>query len=407
MATALEIGSQVRSELSDYLFRKIHTHSLIYNACWEDPRIDRELMALDSQSKVVMLTSAGCNALDYLLDSPAEIHTIDVNPYQNALLDLKIAALRQSNHEILFSLFGNGKHHDAASIIDALTYEMPAASQRFWRKKSYYFSSPKNRGSFYFCGSSGKVAWFFQNYYLRIRRSLRDSIAELLDSQTLDEQRANYASVESALWDRVTSWLTKQPLLMAMLGVPQSQMTLMQRTDNGLLDDGAPLRKEKQQSIQAYVTDCMRRVFTEIPITDNYFWRVYLTGQYTKACCPNYLKAENFLKLRRNSARILPHTMTVADFLSQNPGQYSHFVLLDHQDWMATHAPDALQEEWRLILANSRPGAKILMRSASPRLDFLPPNAKEAIRFLPEVSDPLHRTDRVGTYASLHFGEVR
>jgi S-adenosylmethionine-diacylgycerolhomoserine-N-methlytransferase len=46
-------------------------------------------MELDRHSSVVMITSAGCNALDYLLDDPARIHAIDVNFRQNALLELK------------------------------------------------------------------------------------------------------------------------------------------------------------------------------------------------------------------------------------------------------------------------------------------------------------------------------
>ena len=48
MAIALEFRKQVGSELNDYLFRKIHSDTLIYNACWEDPRIDRQL--LDAQT---------------------------------------------------------------------------------------------------------------------------------------------------------------------------------------------------------------------------------------------------------------------------------------------------------------------------------------------------------------------
>jgi DNA-binding NarL/FixJ family response regulator len=55
------------------VFHHVHGGQLIYNACWEDPRIDRELMRLNAKSRVVMITSAGCNALDYLLDGPAEI----------------------------------------------------------------------------------------------------------------------------------------------------------------------------------------------------------------------------------------------------------------------------------------------------------------------------------------------
>ncbi|MEZ4657873.1 MAG: BtaA family protein [Caldilineaceae bacterium] len=394
MAIALEqIGEQISREVNDYLFRKIHSSSLIYNACWEDPRIDRQLMALDSQSKVVMLTSAGCNVLDYLLDSPAQIHAVDVNPHQNALLELKLATIQQASHNALFALFGQGKHTDAPAIIESLSPHLSQATYEFWQRKAYYFEPPKNRGSFYYCGSSGKVAWFFRNYYLRVRRSLRDGITHLLDSTTLAEQQQHYASVEAAMWDRATSWLTKQPVVMAMLGVPRAQMQLMHRGP--------------EQSIQGYVTESMRRVFTQIPMQDNYFWRVYLTGQYTQACCPNYLKPENFALLRRNAGRVFPHTMSMADFLRRHPGRYSHFVLLDHQDWMAAHAPEALKQEWRLILQNSRPGAKILMRSASPELDFLPPVAREALQFYPELSEPLHQTDRVGTYASLHFAEVK
>ena len=98
--------------------------------------------------------------------------------------------------------------------------------------------------------------------------------------------------------------------------------------------------------------------------------------------------------------------MTVAAFLRQNPGSYSHYVLLDHQDWLAAHNPAALREEWELILANSRPGTKVLMRSAGFDIDFVPEDIRTRLRFSPEVTEALHLQDRVGTYGSLHFGEV-
>ena len=69
----------------DMVFRHVHNSNLIYNTAWEDPRLDRQLMKLDRDSRVVMITSAGCNALDYLLDDPAEIHAVDMNYRQNAI----------------------------------------------------------------------------------------------------------------------------------------------------------------------------------------------------------------------------------------------------------------------------------------------------------------------------------
>jgi S-adenosylmethionine-diacylglycerol 3-amino-3-carboxypropyl transferase len=81
-------------------------------------------------------------------------------------------------------------------------------------------------------------------------------------------------------------------------------------------------------------------------------------------------------------------------------------VLLDHQDWLAHHASGALEEEWDLILANSRPGTKILMRSAAYSLDFLPARARRALSFFHEWTAILHLRDRVGTYGSTHLAEV-
>jgi len=41
---------------------------LQYNVSWEDPRVDCDLMKLNKKSSIMMLTSAGCNVLDYVID---------------------------------------------------------------------------------------------------------------------------------------------------------------------------------------------------------------------------------------------------------------------------------------------------------------------------------------------------
>ena len=93
--------------LQERLFGLIHENRLIYNTCWEDPRLDRDLLGLSPESTVVAITSAGCNVLDYLLDGPAAIHAVDVNFRQNAVLSLKMALFEAGDFRTLFSLFGN------------------------------------------------------------------------------------------------------------------------------------------------------------------------------------------------------------------------------------------------------------------------------------------------------------
>ena len=93
--------------IKNKVFNKIHSGNLVYNTCWEDPRCDREMLELNENSRVVMLTSAGCNALDYLLDNPKSIDCVDMNPRQNALLELKSVLFQHSDHQTLFDFFSD------------------------------------------------------------------------------------------------------------------------------------------------------------------------------------------------------------------------------------------------------------------------------------------------------------
>lgn len=376
----------------DLAFRRIHGSNLVYNAAWEDPRIDRQLLKLDASSEVVMITSAGCNVLDYLLDSPAAIHTVDVNPRQNALLELKMALLRKGDFQELFEMFGIGSHPRYAAVYHSVRSDLSAPAQVFWDKRISFFDPASLKHSFYYHGTAGIAAWIMGGVLFRARANIKNIALCLLDAKSLDQQREIYALLEPEIWGALSNWLTRQPALMALLGVPRPQIHLIDRSHPG--------------GLTGYVKDKLRHVMTELPAAENYFWRVYMTGSYTFDCCPNYLRHEHMDSLSRRTDRVHSHSCTVAHFLQQNPGKYSHYVLLDHQDWLAWHDPMALREEWDLILANSKPGTKILMRSAGLDLSFVPEDIQARLRFFPGVTDPLHITDRVGTYGSLHFAEV-
>ncbi|GAK53999.1 hypothetical protein U14_05276 [Candidatus Moduliflexus flocculans] len=389
----LSVAQHWMTRAHNAFFHSIHNRYLIYNTCWEDPRLDRQLLQLQSDSRVVMITSAGCNALDYLLDSPAAIHAVDVNPRQNALLQLKLALFEAGHFEHLFKMFGEGFHAAYQQIYEQIRAALPSYAQAYWDKHISYFERTRLKPSFYYHGTSGSFAWLFMNVISRLERNIKAFLFALLETQTLTEQRSLYATIEHQLWNAFHRWLIKHPVVMAMFGVPKAQIRLIvEQYPGGLV---------------AYVRDKVRHVFTEVLMHDNYFWRVYLSGSYTPACCPNYLKPEYFSLLRERRERIMTHTSTITQFLQAHPAAYSHFVLLDHQDWLASYHRDLLEEEWRRILECSRAGTKILMRSASEHLHFLPDWVTASLRFFPERTEPLHRQDRVGTYGSLHLTEVR
>ena len=378
---------------SDLVFHHVHGSQLIYNTCWEDPRLDRRLMKLDGQSRVVMITSAGCNALDYLLDGPAEIHAVDVNFRQNALLELKLALLRRGKFMDFFEFFGIGSHADHQAIYRPLKKELPEFARKFWDHHIKFFNPGGLKKSFYYHGTSGAAAWLLGGVLFKAKPNIKNFAMCLLDAKSREDQKEIYALLESKIWGNLSNWLIRQRMVMTLLGVPGPQIKL--------IEDHYP------GGLESHIKDKLRHVMTELPVADNYFWRVYITGSYTMDCCPNYLRKVHQPALMERSGRVKTHTCTVTQFLHKNPGVYSHYVLLDHQDWLAWHDPAALLEEWELILANSRRDTKILMRSAGLDLAFVPESVHARLRFFPEVTEPMHLTDRVGTYGSLHFAEVK
>lgn len=375
----------------DCMFRQIHGSKLIYNTCWEDAAIDRRLMQLDGDSRIVMITSAGCNALNYLLDSPREIHCVDVNSKQNALLHLKLAAAAKLEHEDFFKLFGEGRHENYLPVFDFLKDSMPEYAVEFWRQHMNYFSGKGLRKSFYYHGAAGNVALLI-HHYLKLRKELRGLLCAILESNSLDEQRELYARIEPEFWTQFIKLLVANPVVLAMLGVPRPQIQIIRNTYPG--------------GIPAYIKDKLRHVFTELPARENYFWRVYIRGEYTPACCPDYLKKENYAQLQANIKRVRVYNSTVTDFLHNHPGDYTHFVLLDHQDWLAAHDAAALDEEWMQIIHNSAENAKLIMRSAATEINFIPEFVAASLKTHPECTSQLHQTDRVGTYGNLMFAEV-
>jgi S-adenosylmethionine-diacylglycerol 3-amino-3-carboxypropyl transferase len=376
----------------DTLFSRIHASTLIYNTCWEDPRLDREMLSLSPDSRVVMITSAGCNALDYLLDDPAEIHAVDVNPRQNALLRLKIALIQHGDHDELFRVFGEGVRPGFRELLRLLAPRLPVYARTFWEAKHEYFERTRMNPSFYYRGAAGQVAWLLLNGLVKTNPRARDFTYRLIEASSLEEQRNIYERMKPTLWNAFNSWLLKQPFIMAMLGVPRPQIRMIENQFPG--------------GVIGYIRKKVEDVLTCVPMRDNYFWRVYATGRYTPACCPNYLRPSYFEQLQRGVRRLKTYSTTMASFLRDNPGAYTHYVLLDHQDWLASHDAEGLREEWDLILRNSRPGTRILMRSAGTEINFIPPAAAAKLRFHSELAGRLHALDRVGTYGCTLLAEV-
>ncbi|MEO8670082.1 MAG: BtaA family protein [Tahibacter sp.] len=390
----------LRDKIDQRVFDAIYSRSLVYNTCWEDPAVDRRALALGPDDTVLVITSAGCNALDYALQSPRRIHAVDANPRQNALLELKIAGIRRLEFDDFFAMFGDGYHADFCHLYRSrLRAELSPFAQDWWDRHQSWFTSA--RGSFYFHGLSGLVARGAR-VYLSARPRLREAVAGLFEAPDIDAQRRIYDThVAPLLWNRVVNWVISRQFMMSLLGVPYPQRKLVEAQHHG--------------GVAGYIRDCVKYVFRQLPLRDNYFWRVYVTGRYARDCCPEYLKKDNFQRLKDGLAdRIEVHTSTVTRFLAGHEGQISRYVLLDHMDWMSACQPAALTEEWEAILTRAAPGARILLRSAHCRPAYLDEirvgnqqrPLREVLHFKDDFADALQPLDRVHTYAGFVIADA-
>src|SRR5438105_1314449 len=77
-----------------------------YSQCWEDPEVLLKALNINSNDIVLSVTSGGDNAIALLLCSPKKITAVDLNPTQNYLLELKLAAIQGLSYDEYLSFLG-------------------------------------------------------------------------------------------------------------------------------------------------------------------------------------------------------------------------------------------------------------------------------------------------------------
>ena len=115
----------------------------IYAFTWEDPRVDRRLLKIRDNDVVLCVTSAGDNVLDYLYNAnPRRIHAVDLNPTQNHLLELKIAAFRSLPYAQVWKMFGQGRFPTfRETLIAKLSPHMSSQACQYWLNHASIFES--------------------------------------------------------------------------------------------------------------------------------------------------------------------------------------------------------------------------------------------------------------------------
>ena len=202
--------------ISGRVFQFVHGNNLVYNTCWEDPRLDRQALELSPQDRVLVITSAGCNALDYAFVGPQHVYAVDMNPRQNALLELKMEGIRKLDFQDFFQLFGEGYHQQVSKIYrQTLRPGLSDWAASYWDKCINFFDNSKR--TFYYRGTSGTFARGISFYIDRVAK-IRPEVTELLACATVEEQQQVFGRIRDRFWSRTMKFTLKRDATLSMLG---------------------------------------------------------------------------------------------------------------------------------------------------------------------------------------------
>ncbi|KAI1177325.1 hypothetical protein F4777DRAFT_596729 [Nemania sp. FL0916] len=379
----------------------------IYAFTWEDTRVDERILKLKSDDVVLAITSAGDNLLSYALQGPARIHAVDLNPTQNHLLELKVAAFQSLDYEDFWKIFGEGKHADFRSLlISKMSPHLSSRAFQYWLSNHAIFT--KSRGGLYDTGGSKHglriVRWITQVF------GCRSAVKSLLAAKTLNEQREIWRNrVRPALLSRLVSnfVVSQESFLWTALGVPKNQLAILE-ADHAVSDvvcgPNPTAKNTRSHAIWQYMVNTLDPMIESTHIAaDNPYYYVCLDGKYSRQCHPDYLSPKAHARLSRPNAldNLRIHTDEIEEVLARiGPGTLTVAVVMDSMDWFDPGSNAAASQITKLNRA-LKMGGRVMLRSAGLQPWYLKEFSKLGFATKCMGSrEPGTCIDRVNMYAS-------
>jgi ubiquinone/menaquinone biosynthesis C-methylase UbiE len=377
MLALVAVPLQVVMLVSDYVMQLIMQSHVLYNVSFEDPRLESNFFNISARDRILTIASAGDNVLHYAILG-ARVTAVDLNECQLALTELKIVGVKVLSYDEYWAVFGLCDGVRLKQLYPRLRPLLTPPSQAFWDKN---YNKIFN---LMYSGSSGVLAFFlFRCLFPLVGLGwIRTAV-----QQALPPAQFQALVIKHRYRIRMFSWLIDEVLMSfgaAMAGVPAKQLALAGDRGNSFAIVFHKLLFE---------TDFCR---------DNYFYVGYILGRYTEHCCPEYLKASNWLALKAAVAndRIELLHCTVADAARKAAAAnetYTFMSLLDHLDWLSH---EHINDEFVALYKCLKPGGNIFFRTFSdtvhsPALMWLEP---ELVPAFPGGTANLLINDRVPMY---------
>jgi S-adenosylmethionine:diacylglycerol 3-amino-3-carboxypropyl transferase/ubiquinone/menaquinone biosynthesis C-methylase UbiE len=356
-------------------------YNFIYSQSWEDADADIQLYQLDDKSRVLMITTGGDNVLNYLAHGVEHVTSVDMNVYQNHLLELKRAVVITQSRENAMEILGNSNYDLLIKEWGTIQARMSPEAAKWWN------------------GNTGKFRNFWRSGIVGIFAYIMVFLVKIFGITCLTREDERTEDRMGAFWfnlDKITVLDKVHRMtigaLAPFMGVPSRQLALNPK----FLDGG--------------IRTVIERLTLTQDFSKNYFFRPYLGWGWTDDCCPLYLRRGSYERLQKRLIKD-PNLIDIQEGVIQrvtlsSPHKFNRVVLLDHMDWMDD--VDILKE-WAHYPAVTTSDCLFCFRSFCDTQPFA------CLRHLDFVvstniydvnNKPVHLVgDRLGTYNSVHVAK--
>jgi S-adenosylmethionine-diacylglycerol 3-amino-3-carboxypropyl transferase len=346
-------------------------NDVLYSQCWEDPQMDRTAFNIQEDDVIFSITSGGCNLLTFLIDNPKSVIALDLNRFQNYLLELKMAAFKYLTYENLLRFLGVRQYKRRTELYNIIKSELSEEARIYWDQNLKKISK-----RIIHCGRYEKYMKLLRNWLnLLIGKRIIKKFFEIDDSferkELFDHKWNNWR------WKLLTK-------------------ILLSRKTMSLLFDKAFFKYLKENfSFGDNFAEKTRRALTELPVKENYFLRYILFGNFDERFLSYYLRRENYELIRSRLDRIKIVTDSCDNyFKSLSADSISKFNFTNIFEWISEEAFEDLLRETSRVAIN---GAVITYRNLLVHREH-PTRLSNIIESDKILAEQLHKNDLAFIY---------
>jgi S-adenosylmethionine-diacylglycerol 3-amino-3-carboxypropyl transferase len=361
---------------------QVELFKLIFTLNWEDPEMDRMALSIKPGETMMTITSGGCNTLSFLLQDPSVIYTVDINPCQSHVIQLKIAAMKNLGYQEFIKFIGLSPSDNRLDKYRLMREEMSQSAIDFWDNNSSIIEK-----GFLINGRYEKFVKLVGRFIRLIEGKRR--INDLFIDRSLEEQKIFCLKEWDTRRTRSIFNLFFNKHILASRGLKADYFTF---------DDGS--NSFAESFFRRY-----RKVLLDVPVYGNYFLHLYLKGYYRSFDeVPDYLREKNFETIKSRLDRLRIITMDAKKWLADMPSDSLNcFCLSNICELM--NLDDTLKL-FKEVIRTALPEARICFRNlVIPR--EVPEQLNDSIIKDIELSNKIFNIDRSFVYSKVAAYKVK